>query len=908
MLTRLQTTLLSLALLIAGLWNPATRAEDAPQRIDLDSDWKLSSSKINASGDTISTADFKPAGWQSTTVPSTVVGSLVESGHYTNPFFGTNLRSLPGMSYPIGANFSLREMPTNSPFHVSWWYRREFQLPTPRIGQVWLHFLGINYRANIWLNGKLIASDKEVAGAYRTYEFNVTDAVAPAWKNVLAVEVFPPEPDNLALTWVDWNPAPPDKDMGLWREVYLTTTGPVEIRHPQIVTKLNLPALTEAALTVRAELHNATDKAVRATLQGQIESVNFKQTAQLGPHEHKEIVFAPDTYTQLVFSNPRLWWPTEIGPQNLHNAEFTVLVDGKISDTNTVQFGMREATSELDAKGHRVFKINGQPILIRGGGWAPDMFLRSSAVREAQELSYVTDMHLNAIRFEGKTESDRFLNTCDELGIMVIAGWCCCDFWEKWPKWKDVDYEIAKDSLRDQTKRIRNHPSVITWWYGSDNPPNERAEKNYLDVFKEVHWPNSFQSSASGAKSPVGEKTGIRMTGPYEYVPPVYWYVDKKAGGAYSFNTETSPGPAIPVIESLREMLPPEHLWPIDDVWSFHSGGGPFKHLDIFTEALAKRLGAATNVEEYSRKAQFMAYDGERAMFEAYGRNKFDSTGVIQWMMNNAWPSMIWHLYDYYLRPGGGYFGAKKACEPLHIQYSYDDRSIVIVNNYFWDFSNSVATVKIYNLDGAEKFSQKITTNVLAATNVRLMTLPTPEGLSSVYFVRLELADEHGEMKSRNDYALSLQPDTLGEPKEGSDWYYTPTKQFADFTALEKIPPAKLKIGLVVNEDMADEAVISVQNASKTPAFFLRFQIYTNAVNSMGNARDINPVYWNDNFVTIFPGETRTMIAKHNLKAAKMRSYDIMFAIEGWNVSPIYTNGLDDGTSRIKWGGTPMPP
>ena len=410
------------------------------------------------------------------------------------------------------------------------------------------------------------------------------------------------------------------------------------------------------------------------------------------------------------------------------------------------------------------------------------------------ELRYVKDMHLNAIRFEGKTENDRFLELCDREGIMVLAGWCCCDFWEQWKKWKPEDYDISAESLRDQVWRIRNHPCVIAWLYGSDNPPNEKAERGYLAVFKELNWQASVISSASAKQSPVGAPSGVRMTGPYDYVPPVYWYVDHSAGGAYSFNTETSPGPAIPPIESLRRMLPKEDLWPIDNVWSFHSGGGPFKHLDIFTEALQKRLGDATGVEDYARKAQLMTYDGERAMFEAYGRNKFDSTGVIQWMMNNAWPSMIWHLAIFTCGPGGGYFGAKKACEPLHVQYSYDDRSVVVVNNYYKDFHKLKCSARIYNLDASEKFSRQTGVEIGANKSERVFTFPEPNGVTPVYFVELNLEDSSGAVVSRNFYSLSTQPDTLGEPKEGSDWYYTPTRQFADFRALNTLAPGRVTV------------------------------------------------------------------------------------------------------------------
>jgi exo-1,4-beta-D-glucosaminidase len=845
------------------------------ETIDLTDGWTLqSSAQIQTGGEAISTVGFTPVAWYAATVPSTVVGCLVQDGVYSNPFFGMNLRSLPGMDYPIGVNFSNRKMSDNSPFKVAWWYRTEFKVTPSEAGQTWLNFEGINYRANIWLNGKQIADDKQVAGAYRTYQFNVTDAVLGGKTNVLAVEIFPPEPNNLAITWVDWNPAPPDKDMGLWRDVYVTTTGPVALRHPQVVTTVDMPSLDKARLSISADAENAGDKAVKAIIEGKVGGIQVEQAVELAGHEIRHVEFAP-----VAVEHPRLWWPSHVGPQNLYDLNLTAKVDGTVSDSDLIRFGIREATSDLDAKGHRVFKINGKPILIRGGGWAPDMFLRSSAEREEQEMRYVKDMNINAIRFEGKTESGRFLELCDREGIMVLAGWCCCDFWEQWSKWKPVDYDIAAQSLRDQVWRIRNHPSVIAWLYGSDNPPNEKAERNYLAVFKELHWPNSVLSSASAKPTKLGQPTGVRMTGPYEYVPPVYWYVDKQAGGAYSFNTETSPGPAIPPIESLRAMLPSDHLWPIDNFWSFHAGGGPFKHLDIFNEALRKRLGDATGLEDYVRKAQVMAYDGERAMFEAYGRNKFDSTGVIQWMMNNSWPSVIWHLYDYYLRPGGGYFGAKKACEPLHIQYSYDDRSVVIVNNYLTNVEHLKATAHIYNLDMAEKFSRNEAVDVSANTSRRVFNLPAPEGLTPTYFVLLTLEDGSGVQISRNFYWLSTQPDMLGAPKEGSDWYYTPTKQFADFRALNNLPPANLKISAISAARGLDEVThVTLENIGKSLAFSVRLK-----VNQGAGGNEILPVVWEDNYVSLLPGEKREIAATYPAKSLGAAQPSVQVA--GWNVA-----------------------
>jgi exo-1,4-beta-D-glucosaminidase len=843
--------------------------------------WALQSgADAGASGDVISSRAFRPNGWQAATVPSTVVGALVDDNVFPDPFFGMNLKSLPGMDYPIGANFSGRAFSTNSPFRGAWWYRTQFAVAPRPGGEVWLNFDGINYRANIWLNGKKIAGTNEVVGAYRTFEFNVTHAVDATGTNVLAVEVFPPDVNSLAITWVDWNPMPPDKVMGLWRDVSLTTTGPVSLAAPQVVSKIDQPSLDAAHLTVSAELRNPGDKPAKATLRGRIEKIRFEQTVELAPHETREIVFTPDKFAQLNISKPRLWWPVHVGAQNLYDLKLEAVVNGKISDETTVPFGIREASSELNAKGYRIFKINGKPILVRGGGWAPDIFLRPSAEREIQEIRYVKDMNLNTIRFEGKTETARFLELCDREGIMVIAGWCCCDYWERWSRWQDEDYRIASESLRSQVRRIRNHPSVITWWYGSDNPPNARAESNYLAVLKEMNWPNSAQASASAKRPAVGEPTGIRMTGPYEYVPPVYWYVDTNAGGAYCFNTETSPGPAIPPVESLRRMLPREHLWPIDDYWRYHAGGGPFHNLDIFTEALNRRLGTATGVDDYAQKAQLLTYDGERAMFEAYARNKYDSTGVIQWMMNNAWPSMIWHLYDYYLRPGGGYFGTKKACEPLHIQYSLDDRSVVVVNGFYEPVKGLHASAKVYNLDMTEKFSQWSEVTAAPDSSRRVFVLPELPDLTDTYFVKLVLKDAQKRVVSDNFYWLSRKPESIAKPKSGSDWYYTPTKEFADLTALNRLPKADLKCSAKSahhgNEGMV---TVTLENPGRSLAFFVRLKVDNDA-----SGEEVLPVIWQDNYVSLLPGEKKEITARYDL--AQLRGGGPVVEVSGWNLAP----------------------
>lgn len=628
--------------------------------------WKMqSSARVNATGDKVSQPGFSPQGWYSTSAPKTVFAVLVENGVYKNPYYGMNLRTFPGVEYKIGTQFANRDIPATSPYAVPWWYRREFDLPAGYSGkQIWMQFRGINYRAEIWINGRKVAGSDEVVGAFRRYDFNVTQFVRPGEKNAVAVAVSAPAADELGITWVDWNPSPPDKNMGLWQEVVISTSGPVALRHPVVETRLDLPKAELAHLTVRTYAKNASSEPMKGTLHGKIEGgglgIDFSQEVELLANESKEITVSPESVPGLNLLRPKLWWPYQMGEPFLHKLTLEFIgADKTVSDTRTIHFGIVQIDSEMTAEGYRLLKINGKPILIRGGGWAPDMLLRMDESKREAEFRYVKEMGLNTIRLEGKLEDESFLERADRDGILVMAGWCCCDAWEKWGKWGDENKHVSVDSLRDQLLRLRKHPSLVLWLNGSDNPPPADREQAYLDVEKEVHWPKPVVSSATAKKAEVTGDSGVKMSGPYDYVPPNYWLLDTKAGGAYGFNTETSPGPAVPPLEELRTFIPEDKLWPMNEVWDFHAGGGQFKTIDLFTHALEMRYGKAKNAADFAWKSQAMTYEGQRAMFEAYGRNKYKSTGIVQWMLNNAWPSLIWHLYSYDLRPAGATSGRK---------------------------------------------------------------------------------------------------------------------------------------------------------------------------------------------------------------------------------------------------------
>ena len=870
-MTRIVRPLLPLLLVL-----PAATA--AASTTPLHEGWKLASAcKVSDSGDVLSQPPFQPTDWLSLSVPSTVFAAQVAAGVYPDPYFGTNMRDVPGETYPIGQNFANRPMPDDSPYKCGWWYRKEFAIPAADAGKtLTLHFGGINYRADIWLNGKKIADQADVAGAYRTYDFDITASAKPGEPNILAVETFAPTEKDLGINWVDWNPAPPDKDMGLWGEVTLSTSGPVSVRSPLAVTHFTDVSLHEADLTVYAELHNAADHSVSGKLAGTVAGVPIEQPITLDPHQDLTAVFDPDKFPQLRVRDPHVWWPYVMGDPHLETLTLRFVEDGRVSDEKSVEFGIREITSELTDKGARRFLVNGKPLLIRGGGWSQDMLLRENPARLRDEFRLFQDMRLNTIRLEGKLDTDDFFSLADRKGILVLLGWCCCDQWEHWRQWTPDTHTIAAESLRSQMLRLRYHPSLLVWLNGSDNPPPADVESAYLQVETETHWPNPVISSASARPTSVTGPSGVKMTGPYDYVPPSYWYVDSRHGGAFGFNTETSPGPAVPNIASLRKFIPADQMWPPGAAWSYHNGGGDFTKLVVFDDAMRKMYGEPASVEDEIRLSQTLSYDSERAMFEAYTRNKYTSTGVIQWMLNNAWPSMIWHLFDYYLDADGGYFGTKKACEPLHIQYSYDDRSIVVVNSTYAPASHLTASARVYDLQMKALFAAEKVLDAAPDSSDCVLAVPDTAYASgsSVLFVDLTLKNAAGAVVSRNFYWVPAQLTTYDWTK--TDYTHTPIQQYADLSALRSLPAATVESAARERTTEEGRTVeLTLHNTSHALAFQLAGAVRTNSDGL------IAPVLWSENYIELMPGESRTLTALLPAGAPPQ----VTVRLSGWNIA-----------------------
>jgi exo-1,4-beta-D-glucosaminidase len=422
---------------------------------------------------------------------------------------------------------------------------------------------------------------------------------------------------------------------------------------------------------------------------------------------------------------------------------------------------------------------------------------------------------------------------------------------------------------------------------GSDMPPSvgaydpyvgdPKVEQGYLDIEAQLQWPNPVLSNASEKASTITGETGVKMLGPYEWVPPIYWETDedRQAGGAWSFATEISPGPAVPPLDSLEQMLGSDHLWPMDETWIYHTGGGPFHSLEVFTAAMNARYGPARSVADYAEKSQIMAYESHRAMFEAYGANKYTSTGVIQWMLNNAWPSMIWHLYDNYLRPGGSYFGAKIALEPLHIQYSYANNAVVVVNSTLQAYPDLSATADIYDLDGKKLYTAAQTVSVDADGVAEVLSLEEAGELPVTYLLRLTLAGADGQVASQNTYWLSTSPEAVDW--DNTDWYVTPTSSYADFTTLQSVAPATLSVSDTTEKQDPDQVqTVTVTNTGTTVAYFVHLKV----TQGEGGA-EVLPALWQDNYFILLPGESRTITVRYRL--SDLGDATPLIVVDTWN-------------------------
>lgn len=838
---------------------------------DLNSHWQLfPSADVKTTDEAVSTGQFKHPDPCQIQLPSTVMSGLIQNQQYPNVYYGGALEKID-----------------KTQFNQPWWYRKSFHLNRNSTHPYCtLVFEGINYKADIWFNGHLLASEQKTEGPFGIWKLDASDYIR-AGENILAVKVSPPKWGDLTIGFVDWSPEAPDKNMGLWRGVKLIQTGALSLHDPFVYSTVDTQTLQKAKIHVNTRIKNHSSQNQRATLSVAFDNVTVSQDITLKAKEEREVVFDPSNFSALNLHNPKLWWPVNMGHPHLYQISLSVRINENISDQQKFSFGIRQIEQYRNDDDHLGFKINGKKFLVKGAGWVDDMLLSDSDQKVKTQVEYVKHMNLNLIRLEGFWGKNKTLyECCDQNGILLMIGWSCQWEWEYYSGRPQDDFmairtpedqEKQANAYTDQVKWLRNHPSVLLWNFGSDKLPEPSLEKLLHDKMSKADPTRPLLSHCAQFESTFSGTSGVKMRGPYDWVSPNYWYIDKKYGGAFGFNTETGPGPQIPTLPSLKKMIPSEHLWPRGEMWNYHSGRFEFNDIERFLKAFHARYGEEESLERFVFKNQISNYEAMRPMFEAFAVNRYHSTGVVQWMLNSAWPKIIWQLYDYFLVPNGAYYGAKKACQPLNLIYHYGNRSIYINNELLHEAADLHMEAKVYDIDSACLLHEKTDIQAPANHAEKILELPYIAGISTTYFLDLRLWDSQGNLISTNFYWLSTKEET--HDWEATTWLYTPGIGYADLRGINQMPQVALQASynLIKNGDHTLLEVV-LKNPSKHIAFFTELRLADPKTQDT-----LTPVFWDDNYLSLLPGESR----KVKVQWQSMLTHSMILEIQGWNTGLI---------------------
>ena len=774
-------------------------------------------------------------------VPATVAGALNAAGYFgdENILEGLRYQGIDKTVFDTPWVFTTRFAARKGLCHV-------------------LRFESLGYSADILLNGQVLASADTTAGPFCVREFDITPFAKAS--NTLEVTVHKAPAGSLNHGWVDWNPRPVDESMGILGPVRLISTPDVEVQDVFVKPIVDVNDFSSACLDVEITLVNRAERPVEGLVKATAEEIAFELPVSLAAGESKVLRH------RVTVPEPRIWWSAEMGSPELYH--MTVCFGN--SHSRSVRFGIRDIRSELTAEGHRQFILNGRRVLVKSAGWADDIFMQDTPESISAQVRMVRDMGLNCIRFEniwGK--DDTVYDLCDSLGLMTFVGFSCQWEWDHYcgleqsrlhgcingEPWES----LALRYFHDQLIRLRNHASLIGWLAGSDRDPNERLETAYLELYNRLEY-RPYICSANGVTSKVSGPSGMKMAGPYEYVGPDYWYVDKRNGGAFGFNTETNPGMNIPQKESVLRLLGGEPSWPMGPVWDYHctASDSYMNNVKPETAAAEGTYGPLIGFEDFIRKAHALDYDSTRAMYEAFRCHIGTATGIVNWMLNSAWPSLYWQLYDWYGVPTAGYYGVKHACAPVQLVFNYGDRTVYAVNDAAPKARYS-ADIFFYGADSKRLIGRQYNFPSEARTPVSLEKLP--DGVPG--FLSLVLRNSEDEVVARNFYCV---PGRNGEHDWAhADWWGIPMLSYADLSFVTALPKADV---LLETAPAEGGVAVTLTNRSEVVS-------YQNILKATGaDGRLVGGPVWEDNFISLLPGESRTVLC---------RAEGAQISVDSWN-------------------------
>ncbi|HQG77813.1 MAG TPA: glycoside hydrolase family 2 TIM barrel-domain containing protein [Bacteroidales bacterium] len=840
----------------------------------LHSNWKAKKAvDVLVDGTMITGTDFTPVGWMDAVVPGTVLTTLLHNDLIPDPFFGMNNDLIPDV-YDTGRD------------HYTYWFYNEFEMPeTGEDREVWLNFRGINYFADIYLNGNRVNTTVH-AGMYLREKYRITPYLSRGGKNRLAVLVAPPDPvgnaaagqggdgtigRNVTMQFTagwDWICPVRDRNTGIWDQVSIETTGKVDLKDVFIETKVpgtRVPGAKQdpAFVKVSAELKNTSEVAINGILRVEFKGYVNKVKVILPPWEEKNV-----TIGSIKVEDPELWWPNGMGDQPLYRMKIDFLqTDGTLLDSETVTFGIRETSNTFDEKiKGQVFKVNGQKVFIKGGNWiASDALMRLSKERYEAEVRMHAGMNMNMIRVwgGGLTERPEFYDACDKYGILVwqdvwISGDCNGEWDDPLKKESQArrkaypdDHDLFLRSVTDQVKMLRNHPSLYLWCGGNETyPPADILRALKEEIFPRCD-PGRFFLDMSTSPALMTNTIGGVGDGPYGIREPEKIFTER----SFPFNPETG-SIGIPNYDGLVKIIPEDEMTPPGATgrpsksWTYH------KYLPLYD--FPDRYGKVKDVRDFCLKAQIVSYEQYRALQEAFNYKMWDwYTGMLVWKNQNPWTALRGFFYDYYLDYTGGYFGYMHGAAPVHIQLNLNDSVVCTLNQTARSIKDLEAEVLLSDLHGKQVFSRKSTLDLNAQETKLLDKVELPGGDSEVFFLKLRLR-KNNEIIDENLYWLTNKPKS--------------------YEKLNDLRNVTLKTD--VSRTGQKNATVSVINQENETAFFIRLKI----VDRQGNL--VLPSYFSENYFTLLPGDSKQVNIELPAQPPTRKSDGIRLVLEGWNTGP----------------------
>jgi mannosylglycoprotein endo-beta-mannosidase len=818
--------------------------------------WKLQDgSKVSAAGGVVATAGFKPEGWYAATVPGTVLTTLVDNKVYPEPLYGENMRPIPE---------SLNK--------TSYWYRTTLTIPAGYKGrQTWLHFAGVNYAADVWVNGHAVGT---IRGAFVRGDFDVSAYVKPGREATVAVLVAPqPHPGephehnvengvgkNGGITAIDgptflstigwdWLMAIRDRDTGIWLPVTMDATGPVGLRDPFVVSDL-AKSNESADLTVSATVENTSVKAVSGvlvgTITGQGEPITFRKEVTLEAKSKAVVSVDSHAAAALHLDHPKLWWPNGYGPQNLYSLQLKFEMGKETSDAHTTTFGVRRIEYQVPDSENLTISVNGVKVMVRGGDWGLDEAMKR-VPRERLDAQF--HMHalanMNLIRnWVGQSTNPEFYEMADKYGMLL---------WDEFfqpnpsdgPDPTDIPTYLA--NVQDKVLRYRNHPSIAVWCARNEGYPPKDLDDTLKGMMGKLDPTRLYQSNSADGR-------GVSSHGPYYWRAPRYFYRLNE-----SFKTETG-SMSVPTIESIQGMMPKKDWETINDDWAQHDMAKGAQRGDEYPSTLAKRYGPIRNLADFVRKAQLANYEAFRAMYE--GRNSLmfkETTGIITWMSHPAQPSFVWQLYHYDLDPNSALYAVKKAAETVHVQLNESNGGIEVVNNKPESLLGLKVKMTTYEFDSkVNAVNDYPVATVPGSTTVKIAEIQPDTRISPVYFIKLDLLGSDGQLISTNFYWQNVAED--------------------DFAELMKLPKAEIlaeAAAQVVGENTV--LTVTVSNPTDHLALMAHLQLHQKQ-----SGKRVLPAFYSDNYLTLVPGESRTITIQVATK--ELGNGSPMVLVDGFNV------------------------